>query len=52
MKHLQGAKEREAVAHLASMLESAKHEKAMLFAAESMPIVELLSDYVKGIKVD
>jgi len=52
MKHLQSAKQREAVAHLASMLENPKYEKAMTFAAESLPIVELLSDYVKGIKVD
>lgn len=52
MKHLQSAKQREAVAHLASMLENPKYEKAMTFAAASLPIVELLSDYVKGIKVD
>lgn len=52
MKHLQSAKQREAVAHLASMLESSKYEKAMTFAAESLPIIELLSEYVKGIKVD
>ena len=52
MKHLQSAKQREAVAHLASMLENKKFENAMSFAAESLPIVELLSDYVKGIKVD
>jgi hypothetical protein len=29
-----------------------KFEKAMAFAAESLPLVELLSNYVKGIKVD
>jgi hypothetical protein len=52
MKHLQRAREREAVAHLASMLESPKWEKAMAFAAESLELVELLSDYVKGIRVE
>lgn len=52
MKYLQGAEQREAVAHLASMLESPKFDKAMAFAAESLPVVELLSEYVKGIKVD
>ena len=52
MKFLQSAQEREAVAHLASLLENPKYDKAMAFAAESMPLVELLSDYVKGIKVD
>jgi hypothetical protein len=52
MTFLQGAEQREAVAHLASMLENRKFEKAMAFAAASLPVVELLSDYVKGIKVD
>ncbi len=52
MKYLQSAKQRESVAHLASMLENPKYENAMTFAAESLPIVDLLSDYVKGIKVD
>jgi len=52
MKQLQSAQEREAVAHLASMLESPKYEKAMAFAAESLAIVELLTLYVQGIRVD
>jgi hypothetical protein len=52
MKFLQSAEQREAVAHLASLLENPKFEKAMAFAAESLPVVELLSEYVKGIKVD
>lgn len=52
MKFLQGDEQREAVAHLASLLESRKFEKALAFAAESLAVVELLSDYVKGIKVD
>jgi hypothetical protein len=52
MKFLQGAKQTEAVAHLASLLENPRFSKAMMFAAESLPLVELLSEYVKGIKID
>ena len=52
MKYLRGEQQREAVAHLASMLENPKYDKALAFVAESLPIIELLSDYVKGIKVD
>jgi hypothetical protein len=52
MKFLQAGQQREAVAHLASMLENPKFNKAMAFAAESLPLIEMLSDYVKGIKVD
>jgi hypothetical protein len=52
MKFLQSIKQREAVAHLASMLESRQWAKAMAWAAESVPLVELLSDFVKGIQVD
>lgn len=52
MKYLQSIKQREAVAHLASMLEHRQWGKVMAWAAESVPLVELLSDYVKGIKVD
>jgi MoxR-like ATPase len=52
MKFLQQQKQREAVAHLASMLESPKFGKAMAFAAQSLQLIELLTDYVEGIKVD
>jgi MoxR-like ATPase len=51
MKLLQSAEQREAVAHLVSLLENPKFARTLAFAAESLPIVELLSDYVKGIKV-
>jgi hypothetical protein len=34
------------------LLENPKFHKAMAFAAESLPLIEMLSDYVKGIKVD
>lgn len=52
MKHLQELQQREAVAHLASMLENPKFEQAMAFAAESLEIIELLTGYVQGIRVD
>lgn len=52
MKFLQGGQQREAIAHLSSILGNPKFEKAMSFAAESMPLVEMLSNYVNGIKVD
>lgn len=52
MKHLQGTKQREAVAHLASMLENPKFGKALAFAAESLEIIELLTDYIQGIKAE
>jgi len=37
MKFLQSAKQREAVAHLASMLENAKFEKAMAQGIATLP---------------
>ena len=52
MKCLPGLEQREAVAHLASMLENPRFERAMSFAAESLEIVELLTEYVQGIRVD
>lgn len=52
MKLLNAGQQREAVAHLASLLESPRFEKAMAFAAESLPLIELLSDFVNAIKVD
>ncbi len=52
MQYLQSANQGEAVAHLASLLENPKYEKAMLFAADSLEIIGLLTSYVGGIKVD
>jgi MoxR-like ATPase len=52
MKLLQSGQQREAVAHLVSLLENPKFARALAFAAESLPIVELLSEYVQGIRVD
>ncbi len=52
MRHLQAAQQREAVAHLVSLLENPKFDRAMAFVAASLEIVELLTDYVEGIKVE
>jgi hypothetical protein len=52
MQFLQTIKQREAVAHLVSLLGNPKFEKAIAFAYQSMKIVELMTDYVEGIQVD
>ena len=52
IKYLQKAKQREAVAHLASMLENPSFETAMGFLAGSMEIIGLLTDYIEGIRVE
>ncbi len=46
----QGGK-REAIAHFASMLDSPKFEKTMGFAAGSIEIIELLTDYLESIRL-
>ena len=52
MRLLQQAQQREAVAHLASLLEHPKFAKAMSLVAASLEIIEVLTDYIEGIKVD
>ncbi len=52
MRYLQDENKRETVAHLVSMLENPKFDKVMSFAATSMEIIELLTAYVEGIKVE
>lgn len=52
MRFLPQAGQREAVAHLASLLENPKFEKATTFVAASLDIIELLTAYIEGIKVD
>ena len=52
MRLLQQAQQREAVAHLASLLEHPKFAKAMSMVAASLEIIEVLTDYIEGIKVD
>jgi MoxR-like ATPase len=52
MRYLQETQKREALAHLASMFENPKFERAMTFAAASLEIIELLTAYIEGIKVE
>jgi len=51
LKELQKAKNHEPVAHIASMIESSGFEKVMEFLADSMEIINLITDYIEGIKV-
>ena len=51
-KHLQMTDQQEAVAHLASQLQNPKFEQAMLFTAASLELIELLTEYLEGIRVD
>ena len=50
-KFLEKASRREALAHLASLLESPKFDKAMAFIADSFEIIEMLTDYMENIKI-
>ncbi len=52
MRYLHRTKKREALAHLTSMFENPKFEPAMTFAAASLEIIELLTAYIEGIKVE
>ncbi len=51
LKHLQKAQNNEAVAHIASLIENPKYHKAMTMLAESLDIINFLTDYIQGIKV-
>ncbi len=52
MNYLQDTNKRETVAHLVSMLQNPRFDKAMTFAAASLEIIELLTAYIEGIKVE
>ncbi len=51
LKYLQLAKQNEAIAHIASMIQSPKFIQAMGFVAESMDLINFLNDYLEGIQV-
>lgn len=51
LKELQKNKNREPVAHIASMIENPGYENVMGFASESLDLITLLTDYIQGIKV-
>ncbi len=50
LRFLDKGGKREALAHFASMLDSPKFEKTMGFVAQSMEIIELLTEYMESIK--
>jgi hypothetical protein len=51
LEYLQKAKQQEAIAHFASLIQSPKFGDAMAFAAESMELIDFLSDYLEAIQV-
>ncbi len=51
LKELKKAENNEPLAHIASMAESPGFETVMALMAESMDIMNLLMDYIQGIKV-
>lgn len=51
MKHLQKARNNEAVAHIASMIENPKYEKAMGFLSQSIELITFITQYIQGIKI-
>jgi len=51
LKQLKQMKNNEAIAHLASMVQNPKFDKAMGFLAQDMAIINFLMDYIQGIKV-
>jgi hypothetical protein len=52
LKHLQESKKGEVIAHLASLLEEQRFARAMALLAGSTQVIEALTDYIQGIKVD
>lgn len=51
LKYLRRGKQQEAVAHIASMVENPKFEHVMALLAQSLEIIEFLTDYIQGIQV-
>lgn len=51
LRHLKTAKQQEALAQFASLTESPKYERAMGVLAESLALIELLTDYIEGIQI-
>ena len=51
LQFLQKAKQNEAIAHLAGMMQSPKFSEAMGFIAASMELITFMTDYIQGIQV-
>ncbi|NEQ66122.1 MAG: AAA domain-containing protein [Symploca sp. SIO2D2] len=51
LQYLRKAKQQEAIAHFSSLVQSPKFSDAMGFVAESMDLIDFLSEYLEAIKV-
>jgi hypothetical protein len=51
LQHLAKAKQQEAIAHFSSLVQSPKFSNAMGFVAESMDLIDFLSEYLEAIQV-
>ncbi|MBV7337311.1 AAA family ATPase [Chloroflexi bacterium TSY] len=51
LKELQQLKQNEAVAHLASLIENPRYEQATGVLAQSLELINFLTDYVQGIEI-
>ena len=51
LQYLRKAKQQEAIAHFASLVQSPKFGAAMAFVAESMDLIDFLSEYLEAINV-
>ncbi|MGB0561381.1 MAG: AAA family ATPase, partial [Spirulinaceae cyanobacterium] len=51
LQYLRKAKQQEAIAHFSSLVQSPKFSDAMAFVAESMDLVDFLSEYLEAINV-
>lgn len=51
LQYLRKAKQQEAIAHFASLIQNPKFATAMGFTAESMDLIDFLSEYLDAIKV-
>jgi len=51
LQYLRKAKQQEAIAHFASLVQSPKFGSAMAFVAESMDLIDFLSEYLEAIDV-
>lgn len=51
LQYLRKAKQQEAIAHFSSLVQSPKFSDAMAFIAESMDLIDFLSEYLEAIKV-
>lgn len=50
LKQLKSARQNEAIAHFASLLENPRFERAMAFCSGSVELLTLLTDYISGIQ--